>query len=97
LTIEIILGGGVVAQRARAEDLEAQNRLLRADVARQSTQVSLRIRIDYQDWLSRLALKSAPQQRDGASAHEAALEQVRRSYGNHSHYRRSGLDETAHQ
>jgi hypothetical protein len=49
LTIEIILGGGVVAQRARAEDLEAQNRLLRADVARQSTQVSLRIRIDYQD------------------------------------------------
>eukprot|EP01047_Picozoa_sp_COSAG01_P093173 COSAG01_NODE_24371_length_781_cov_1.590909_2_plen_73_part_00 len=41
--------GGVVAQRARAEDLEAQNRLLRADVARQSTQVSLRIKIDYQD------------------------------------------------
>eukprot|EP01049_Picozoa_sp_SAG25_P002961 SAG25_NODE_161_length_13366_cov_13.111973_7_plen_95_part_00 len=49
LTIEIFLGGGVMAQRARAEDLEAQNRLLRADVARQSTQVSLRIRIDYQD------------------------------------------------
>jgi hypothetical protein len=32
LTIEIILGGGVVAQRARAEDLEAQNRLLRCQI-----------------------------------------------------------------